>query len=312
MKAATSFFKKLIIICTALIIIDFGAGKLLQHYYFTIKSGEQARTTFAMDSTNADILIVGSSRASHHYIPLFFSEKLNLSCYNAGKDKQGIFYNLAIIKAVLKRHRPKYIFLDITPWVFAAKESSLDVLSVLLPYYHQHPEIRETINKRSYWEPVKTKSLLYCYNSLLLQIIFNTIRNGKNDGSQNGYVPIQGVMNADLGAEKYYSQAMFIDSSGINSFNEIKKLSEENNCRLITVISPLYFPVPDSIPSIKIAKDICRENNIPFFDYSRSPQFLANPSLFQDKFHLNNDGAVLFSGIFSKDISRYIKQNKLQ
>jgi hypothetical protein len=66
----------------------------------------------------------------------------------------------------------------------------LDELSILLPYYRNHPEIQSIVNKRSKWEWVKTYSSLYCYNSLALQIIFNNISNRRDANETNGYVPL--------------------------------------------------------------------------------------------------------------------------
>jgi hypothetical protein len=110
MAKAKFFFLKLLIIGSIILILDQALGKLLKHYYYKIDHAEQGRTTYAIDLTRDDILILGSSRASHHYVPAIISDSLGSSCYNAGKDKQGLFYCQAVLNAVMKRHIPKMVY----------------------------------------------------------------------------------------------------------------------------------------------------------------------------------------------------------
>jgi len=90
-----------------LIISDFLIGKTLRYIYFNETSGLDYRTTFAIDSTKADIIVFGASRANHHYVPTIFQDSLKMTFYDVGRDGQSIFYHLAILKAILKRYTPK-------------------------------------------------------------------------------------------------------------------------------------------------------------------------------------------------------------
>ena len=47
-----------------------------------------------MELTKADLLVFGSSRANHHYVPEVFEDSLKLTFYNTGKDGSGIFITL--------------------------------------------------------------------------------------------------------------------------------------------------------------------------------------------------------------------------
>src|ERR1700761_5420063 len=163
MKKGISFLWKAVLIVAGLVAIDRGLGAILSHYYFRIPHGDQARLTYIADSANTPILILGSSRAEHGYIPAIIEDSLHRDCYNTGKDKQGIFYDLAVTKMILKRYRPALIVLDLTPVSFTTAESGLDDLAVLLPYYWPHPEIRHIIDHRTNWEWLKAHSRLYCY-----------------------------------------------------------------------------------------------------------------------------------------------------
>ena len=297
------FIKKIILIAAVCVLADMAIGGLLHHFYASISHGEQGRINYAVDSNRSAILVLGSSRASHHYISNTITERSQLSCYNAGKDKQGLFYSLAMLKMVVARHPPAYVILDFNPYAFAAYENGLDLLSVLLPYYRQHPEIRPVINKRSRWEPVKTWSSLYCYNSLLLQIIFNHLSGGRDAGAVNGYVPLYRVWNNSANTARLLRDlASPADSLLVNAFEEIVAVSAAHGCKLIVVASPFFVLIPQKPATIEKCEEICRARQIPFLDYSSLPPFVHNTQLFADGLHLNHAGASLFTDKLCSDL----------
>jgi len=80
------FFLRLVLILFLVLIIDRGVGMILSHYYFHQHRGEESKITYIIDSTVADVVIFGSSRANHHYVPEIFENKLHYSCFNGGAD----------------------------------------------------------------------------------------------------------------------------------------------------------------------------------------------------------------------------------
>ncbi len=303
MVKAKIFFLKLLIIGSTILILDQGLGKLLKHYYYKIDHAEQGRATYAIDLVRDDILILGSSRASHHYVPAIISDSLGISCYNAGKDKQGLFYCQAVLNAAVKRHVPKLVILDFSPNSFEKKEMELDELSVLLPYYRNHPEIQSIVNKRSKWEWIKTHSSLYCYNSLALQIIFNNISNQRDANETNGYVPLGNKENILVSPSDLYPIENNPEKKLITVLKDLINITKLNKCKLIVVVSPIYYSLANSTKDLELAKNICTQENITYFDYSQSAAFINNgPALFSDKQHLNNTGAALFSQTLCSDI----------
>ena len=166
-----NFFRKIVIIVGFLVLIDRGLGIILQHYYLKISHGEQGRTTFVIDSCHSETIILGSSRAAHHYVSQVISGKLKTTIYNAGKDKQRLRYCQALLDMLYRRYSPKQIILDLNPTAFEKNENGLDELSILLPYYRSHPEIRSIVNERNRFEWIKAYSDLYRFNSLPLKII---------------------------------------------------------------------------------------------------------------------------------------------
>ena len=100
-KQIIRFFLKFLLIVALILICDQGIGTILKFFYFRQESGDGYRTTYAIDSTIADILIFGSSRANHSYVPEIFEDKLHYTFYNTGRDGNFILYNYAIFKAII-------------------------------------------------------------------------------------------------------------------------------------------------------------------------------------------------------------------
>ena len=103
-KKHSTFFLKGLCFLLILFILDFSIGNILRYLYFNQNAGLLYRTTYSLDSTNADFLIFGSSTANHHYDPYIFEKRLNMSVYNTGRDANTIFYNYAVFQSILKRY----------------------------------------------------------------------------------------------------------------------------------------------------------------------------------------------------------------
>ncbi|MDP4130257.1 MAG: hypothetical protein Q8918_10380 [Bacteroidota bacterium] len=297
------FLIKLLIMGICVILLDRAIGGLLRHYYFKIRHGEQGRTTYAIDSCLTDLVILGSSRAAHHYASPIISENLHLTCYNAGKDKQELIYCLAMLRMMYKRYDPRDVILDLNPTAFETRENGLDELSVLLPYYHKHREIRNLVDLRNRFEWLKVYSDLYCYNSLALQIIFNNFSNERDAHETSGYVPLAIRKEIIPDKSEPFPGSSPLDSNNVHFFNDIISLTKEHHTRLYVVVSPVYYTLPADFKTIEMAKSICLREKIVFLDYSRSATFLDNgPAMFRDREHLNDSAAVIFSKMLSDSL----------
>jgi len=195
-KETSKFFIKIFYLFILVFILDFSIGYLLRYLYFNQKSGLQYRTTYSLEKTNQDIIILGPSTANHHYIPTIIEDSLNMTCYNTGRDGNGLLYNLAVQNAILKRYKPKLFIVDIRPSLLSDNFNDLERLSSLLPYYENHIEIREIVRKRSTFEDLKLISRIYPFNSSLLIIISNNLNHKKNSKiDYNGYIPLACIIH---------------------------------------------------------------------------------------------------------------------
>src|ERR1022692_3882494 len=254
------FMVKLILFLVILFALDSVIGGMLKHFYFRQESGFLYRTTYALDSTKAEILIFGSSTANHHYRPVTFERRLNMSCYNTGRDGNTIFYNYAVLKSVLKRYTPKMAILDFNDRDFMKDQDSYDRMASLLPYYDNNPELRSLIFLKSPFEKYKLISKIYPYNSLLFSIgIGNTKFNKSREiaTDENGFVPLSGDWKEPL-TTKLASIKYELDTFKINIFKSFIKDCIHSKIKLYIFISPKFIKFEYEDQSIMMIKNIAK------------------------------------------------------
>ncbi len=304
-----NIFFRIILFFSLLLISDYLIGHLLSYYYFKINFGKFYRTTYSLEETKADILIFGSSTASHHYNPKIFEKRLHLSCYNVARDGNYLLYHYAMLKGILKRYSPKIIILDfmLTDLSNASykdgKFPKLESLSSLLPYYKSHPEIRSIVEMRSVFENVKLYSYIYPYNSCFLNILFRNVAIGnKTKDDYSGYIPlyksfIDTIIEIDP-IEK-------IDTTHIEIFESFIRDCIKAKVKVFIVCSPRK--AAHKTQSYVIGSRIVQQNNIPYIDFSQDIEFLNHPDYFYDFGHLNDHGATVFT---EKVIDSLVVKNK--
>jgi hypothetical protein len=296
------FALKLILFFLIIFTLDFAIGKLISNLYFKQKTGRQYRATYSIEKTNEAILIFGSSRAYHHYIPSVIEDKLKKSSYNTGSPGQYTVYNYAVLKSVLKRYSPQIILLDISPGEFGIGSETYDRLSFLLPYYQKHEEIRPIVNLRSPYERIKVLSSIYPFNSSLLMILGgNSAYFIKKNIDQKGYKPLLETLNQPIEPDTTYS-TYSLDNNKVNSYEKFIKDCIDKNIKLFVFISPTFIKSKNSEYSVVVAKEIAKRNNIAFFDYSNDTTFTNNPKLFADIGHLNETGSKVFSNLITDSL----------
>ena len=297
------FFFNLCVLFVFVFLIDFLIGNILGNYYFKKQRNYNYRTTYAIDSTKADLLIFGSSRANHHYQPEIFENRLGLTAYNVGRDGEFIFYHYAILKAILKRYSPKIIILDFSPGDFSRNNDFYDRLSYLLPYYKSHPEMRSIIELKSSFEKLKLLSYIYPYNSSILPIFSqNVVLQPEKKLDIDGYLPITRILDDSIKVDnnpiKYE-----VDSTIINVYESYIRDCIKSKVKLYIICSPYFRKSTNKDYSVKLAIQIAKKYNVTFLDYLQDSIFINHAKLFDDPAHLNNEGAKLFSIIVADSIA---------
>lgn len=301
-------FSKVFIFITILFFIDLLLGNILNFFYFKQSSGLQYSATYSIEKTKAEMIIMGSSRANHHYDPRVLKKRLGISCYNTGRDGQYIFYQYALLQTILKRYSPKIIILDFVDQEFEFDQRDYERLSSLLPYYKNHPEIRSTIELKSPYEKIKLLSKIYPFNSSLLTIVIGNTKFNSNRRSIidfDGFVPLDRKCKEPIKTMNDLRK-IIIDNNKVKIFELFIQDCLKSKVNLYIVCSPYYINYKSTSSSIILGKKIAAKYNIDFYDFSQEPAFITNQSLFDDPYHLNDDGAKIFSDSIT---DRLVKKN---
>jgi hypothetical protein len=248
-------------------------------------------------------VIFGTSRANRHYDSKLLEDLTGETVYNTGRDGHFIFYQTAVLKAILERYTPKQVILDFEG-TFEFNQRDYDKLSSLLPHYKSHPEIREIIELKSNFEKYKLVSKIYPYNSMLTTIaVGNSYQNknrNNNKGAYNGFLPLEGVWPSEIDSLETHKRYEH-DENKIKIFEEFVRLTKEKGIDLKVFYSPIFY-LYDEDYSIKVCSDICKKYNVEFIDFSRDTDFLNNRNYFKDRIHLNSKGANLYTRKVLKNI----------
>lgn len=298
------FGKRLFFFALLIVFVDIIVGKAIEHFYHKVKYGQTVRIEHAMMNATENVIIFGSSRATHHYDSDIFEASFGLSAYNTGIDGETILYYYCVLEAILTRCTPQIIILDLNSNEFVKNKKSYDILYLLLPYYNKYKQIQPIVNLRSRYEFIKAYSNLYRYNSFLLPVILNNIMYRKEE-STKGFTPLYGVYDFKHNNNEGDTSAE-LDSVKISVFKTFLQKAKEKTGKVFVIVSPSLRKEDRNTASLQIAANICQEKGIPFMLYNQSDFFNSHPEYFKDATHLNDQGAKIYSQMVSSDMQKIL------
>lgn len=292
---------KLIFFSLVLFLVDAVSGAVLKKLFFSQVAGPDYRTNYVMNECNADVIIFGSSRASHHYIPDIIGKALHMRVYNAGRDAQSILYHYALLKSMIQRHLPQKIILDLNFKELAVREQDYAKLIYLLPYYHDFKAVKEIVNLRSRFEKLKFLFKSYPYNSTPLSAIAFSINIDHpmiraKISDADGYIPLYGQLSDNSKPKTTAHTAFELDTVKLNYLKTFIKTCVENNIDLTICISPSYH-----LTQLDTAtRNILHQAGVKLLSFSNLDSISGVPEYFRDASHLNHKGAVKFTKYFAE------------
>lgn len=282
------------------IFVGFTGDYLQQH----AKGGSTKQFNDLVMNDKHDVLILGSSRAHHHYDTPYLSDTLGIDVYNGGYDGNGVILADGILELTLKHSRPKLILLDIEPAfdviVYDGDNHHKRYISDLKPYYRA-PEIGSIIKDVSEEEWYKVHSGMIRYNTDIIKMTIDNIL--KRVTPSNGYSPLTGAMLKDLAPRKT-SKPNEIDSFKLKYVAHIIDVAKSNRIPIVLVASPKYTKAGSAILTPVV--EICEEKQVPFLDYYSQLDFIAHKEWFKEPMHLNATGARMFSRMIASDIEKML------
>lgn len=284
-----------------IIAADYATGKVLRYFYQRQKSGWEYSTMYSVERTNADVLIFGASRAQQQYNPLFIEDSLKLSCYNVGRDGSSMLYHYAVLEGVLKRYTPKIIVLDCEYGMLKNTVSSYERLSSLLPFYKDHPEMRDIIEKRSPYEKYKLLSSVYPYNSMIFKIASGNVR--KKEEDIKGYLKLERSLSQPIKTYDF-TKKYELDTTKVNLMERFIDDCKKKNIQLYFFCGPYYMKTIGEDYSQAVVKEIADRKKVDFIDYANLETFQTQPKYFDDTVHVNYEGSKIFSAMVASELKK--------
>lgn len=176
--------------------LDWLLGTAASSLYERTEVGEGAgHGHYSSMQTDAEFVVLGSSRARNHVEAALFEELTGLRSFNAGANGQGLYYARAIQLALQARGTDlRLLLVHLSPGDLNTPETGRAV--VLLPLATLSPELKALFAEMDPWFPLKSVSKLYRYNAMLLPMVLN--RNKKADVDARGFQPRFGTMKREL------------------------------------------------------------------------------------------------------------------
>lgn len=283
-----------------LIIADIALGGVFNLYDFT-KGGEIGKIHSIMTKETPDLVVMGSSRAVHHYDPTILEDSLGLKTYNAGFDGEGTTIAYGFLNGLARRKYPQIVICEITPAFDLYAGISPVSTNNFYPYVYDDT-IKTIITDFHSTEKIKLISNSYRLNSSLLRLLPSVLL--RRESTSNGYLPEYGVLYRDSKPKQHQSKKYEVDSIREKYLRKLIEQSQNNGCEVIFAISPIYGGADESFYDKEMG--IVSEYSIPILNHLNDKRFIYNPSYFKDPTHLNNDGANLYTLIISQEIKNHL------
>lgn len=299
--------RKVFTVFVLFIIISFVADRLLGSILHTAFTHSNCIESYVYQKCDADIVVLGSSRAHHHYVPSIITDSIGLSCYNLGADGKNIYYQYASMNLLLTHHIPKIVIYDCFSVDVSVSDFKYDLgsLSDYYPIYGENKAVDSLIDMQG----AQYISRIICSHSYRYNSRFLDHLKGNNDAILCGYEPSFGIYDKGLTVQR---ESITIDNSKIGIMQKLIDLCKEHNIRIIFAVSPRYALNETDGPMTRkyeVVNELCQKNNVPFLYYELDSLYLKDNTLFRDIGHLNETGAVLFSEHFSKDLKEILYRN---
>lgn len=294
----------LIFILVAFFIADIVVGIAMQWLYDNTEHEYVTKTRYLAGHVDKDVILLGTSRTSHHYIPSILEDSLGMNIYNGGMDgTDNIYMHYFLLNLILRHHTPKVVCLELSTHDYCTPEDSYKPLGRLAPYIGMSKDNDSIFRQAvSYW-PYRI-SVTYRYNATVISSIGGFFMHQHRSG-KTGYDPLPSPKTLPEPSDESTTKGT-IDQKKIYYINKFIALCKQRGIMLVFSTSPRLSKVPADL--YDPLKRVATENGIPYFEYHTKGLFLNHPEYFRDTGHLCDKGARAYTPIFAHDLKEYLNK----
>ena len=187
------FLIKIVLFFALVAGIDVACGCAFDWLRSKARGGQTWKNQYISEQCVDDILILGSSKAAHHYVPSIISDSLGISCFNCGREGNGIIAAYARYNMIVARHKPKIVIYEVTPKYDYLEDNGYTSYLGAIRQYANNATIRNEILAFSDdLERIRLMSNMYCNNSRIISNIKDIVK--QTFSNSCGYEPLFGKM----------------------------------------------------------------------------------------------------------------------
>ena len=299
-KGLFRFCIAVLIVLVSVAVVDEAVGKVMDWMIPQISNqGDTGKTYFSLNDVNTPVVIVGSSRAAHHYVTEMIEDSLKMPAYNVARDGCFFSYNCCVINSILDRYTPKLIIWENgTEYLYDDMD---DPLESLYPYYDSNTWVNKTIKEElPFTEYARLNSNIYQYNSIVHRILSRYRgRNAFMDETVKGYLPLKPKkLRKELQLMSEKISSVRLSDTKVERFRQTLERAKEKGVKMIVVDSPKFKKRDKNNLSAVKMQELCQQYGSIFLDNSQLTFFLEHPELFNDATHMNDDGAKIYTKLF--------------
>lgn len=253
---------------------------------------------------NAEVVIMGSSRAWVHYSPFIIDSILHTNSYNLGIDGSNL--NRQIIKYNVFDHyqkvKPKYLIINIDyvsslGWTIGYEREQF------FPYM-LNSYTRQQIRKVEPFSFMELYIPLYRYTTY--KGVFSIMKEASSDGMElyKGYKGLERIWDG----EAYNEMKTFHFSPNeetLKMFDEFLYARYVEGIQIIFCFSPIYSGLTQKVDNMQEVYDtyqiLANKYEIPILDYNYI-DICSDSTYFYNATHLTKQGSEIFSTKLAHDI----------
>ena len=297
------FLLKVALFFALVVVMDFAFGQFFSLLRAHAKGGSTANCEYIANQCQDDIIILGSSRATHHYVPQIIEDSLGVSCYNCGEEGNGIVLAYGRFKMLSNRYKPKLIIYEMTPrFDYGVGDPNTKYLGYLRPYYNKAGIKGIFVDFDDELSSLKMKSQMYQNTAKLLP---NMVDNIVFRDNKKGYSPLYGIMDQAKikknNNKRTASNVATIDEMKLSYVEKLITEAQSQQIPIIFMISPALGTDANLI-SYEPEIALCKKYDVPYFDFSSRKTIIDRIDNFQDLSHLNNKGAETYTKEIVKNV----------
>ena len=211
-----------------------------------------------------------------------------MSCYNTGEDGNGIILCYGFLKMITDRYSPKLIIYDVTGFDMY-EDDNMKYLDLMKPFYYENgiDSIFWSVEPKT---RIMMLSNLYRFNTTCLRVIGNYIHPMNN--YPKGYCALNKTMDYEPEIKEEKEQT--VDTLKIHYFEQFIRLAKSKGISLVCCCSPYYKASQDD-SKYKPVKQLCKKYQLPFLYSGAESEIIDDKAFFQDKTHMNDKGARLYT-----------------